>query len=221
MSANITNITLRSLTEGDLLEVARIHCAAFPKELLTMLGTEAVRRYYLWQLIGPHDTVALGAFREQELVGYCFAGVFRGATSGFLRHNRLFLVGCALKRPGMILHPKFYSRLRLFLRALRPKKSPPSPIAVSDAPRRRFGILAIAVHPACQGEGVGKALMRESEAIAKSQGFQTIALSVAPDNTQAIQFYQRQGFRHDQTSSAGQIRMVKDLAHLTDTLPDT
>lgn len=34
--------------------VAGVHVAAFPSSALTRLGSEAVRRYYLWQIEGPH-----------------------------------------------------------------------------------------------------------------------------------------------------------------------
>jgi ribosomal protein S18 acetylase RimI-like enzyme len=177
-----------------------------------MLGREAVRRYYLWQLIGPHDIIAVGAYREEELVGYCFAGVFRGAISGFLRRNRFYLIRCALLRPWIILHPKFLSRLRLFLRTLRPTKSPSSKTPVSATSLRRFGILAIAVNPACQGGGIGRTLMRESESVAESQGFQIITLTVDPSNTQAIRFYESLGYHRDITDTGWRGGMTKEIA---------
>lgn len=210
------SITLRPLTEKDLPDVARVHCAAFPKELLTMLGMEAVRRYYLWQLIGPHDIIALGAYREEELAGYCFAGVFRGAISGFLRRHRLYLMRCALLRPRTILHPKSLNRLRLFLRTLRPTKSPASKTTTSPVTLRRFGILAIAVHPSCQGGGVGKTLMREVELAAKSQGFQVISLTVDPSNTQAIRFYESLGYNRNITDTGWQGSMIKAIDYVAE-----
>jgi len=39
-----------------------------------MLGTEAVRRYYEWQLVGPHEVTAISAYINTELVGFCFGG---------------------------------------------------------------------------------------------------------------------------------------------------
>lgn len=76
----------KSLTTSDLPHIVRVHRAAFPDSALTKLGSEAVRRYYLWLLIGPHDAVNVGAFDlENVLVGFCFGGKFRGALSGFLQ----------------------------------------------------------------------------------------------------------------------------------------
>ena len=74
---------IRNLEAKDLPYVAAVHVAAFPDSALTMLGTEVVRRYYEWQLTGPHDIAALGAFAGAGVEGYCFGGVFRGAMSGF------------------------------------------------------------------------------------------------------------------------------------------
>ncbi|CAG0992531.1 hypothetical protein ANRL4_02561 [Anaerolineae bacterium] len=49
-----------SLTTSVLPFVVQIHRAAFPDSALTKLGAEAVRRYYLWLMTGPHDAVNVG-----------------------------------------------------------------------------------------------------------------------------------------------------------------
>ena len=60
---------------------------------------------------------------------------------------------------------------------------------------RQFGILAIAVHPDFQGLGVGQALMAHAESVARIQQFPQMQLSVAPDNQQAVRFYERLGWQ--------------------------
>ena len=45
-----SDLLVLNLDVKDLPAVASVHMAAFPKSALTMLGTEAVRRYYEWQL---------------------------------------------------------------------------------------------------------------------------------------------------------------------------
>lgn len=57
-------IRLQNIKLEDLSSVARIHLIAFPDSVLTWLGTETVRRYYKWQLMGSHDVVAIGAFKD-------------------------------------------------------------------------------------------------------------------------------------------------------------
>lgn len=174
--------------------MAAVHVAAFPNSALTMLGTEVVRRYYEWQLTGPHDIAALGAFVGAEVEGYCFGGVFRGAMSGFLHKNRNFLVWRVLTHPWFVTNPIFRGHLvtgvqllrRLTKQGSKPQPSLPRPKQVVSS----FTILAIATHPRCQGRGVGKLLMKRSEEIARQRGFQNMGLSVHTDNHQAINFYE-------------------------------
>ncbi len=191
----MTTHSIRTLTLEDLARVAEIHMAAFPRSALGSLGGEAVRRYYEWQLVGPHDTVALGAFGEEGLVGYGFAGVFRGAMSGFLHRNRVFLAGRLLLHPGAVADPVFRARLRVSLASLvRSRRVSSAPPAEGPSLAASFGILAIATSPSRQGRGVGALLMGALERAAVDRGFDRMHLSVNPDNAGAVRFYERLGW---------------------------
>jgi len=50
-----SGVILRFIGGAALADVAKVHCRAFADAALTRLGCEAVRRYYLWQLEGPHE----------------------------------------------------------------------------------------------------------------------------------------------------------------------
>lgn len=156
-------LVIDELSPEDLFHVAHVHRRAFPGGALTVMGHEAVRRYYEWQLLGPHDVVARGAFRDGQLVGFCFGGVFRGALAGFVRKNRVYLLGRLLLRPWLVLTPEVRGRLGAGLKALRAgrNKAGGSPTVVGP-PRRPFGILAIATDPDHARRGVGAHLMAES-----------------------------------------------------------
>lgn len=194
------NINIQPLNQSDLPSVALLHAAAFPDSALTKLGLEAVRRYYEWQLNGPHDVDALGAFHGDRLVGFCFSGIFRGAMSGFLQRNWLFLTGCALIRPWLILNPVFRDRVtlsmsilkRLLRQFIKRRKTPYQ--SSSPKPPKSYGILSIAVDPNYQGLGIGRILMERSEAIAREKGFSEMDLTVNPQNEKAIRFYERLGW---------------------------
>ena len=103
----------RRLTESDLPAVVGVHLEAFPKSALSELGPAGVQRDYRWLLAGPHDCLALGAFSEQRLLGFCFAGVFQGALSGFLRHNLRFLVWRVVTHPWLLTGRLFGGAWRL------------------------------------------------------------------------------------------------------------
>ena len=213
MVQTATKVVIRELQVADLPQVAAVHLMAFPESALTMLGTEAVRRYYEWQLVGPHDVVALSALLDSELVGFCFGGIFRGAMSGFVRKNRGFLIGHVLAHPYLVRNPIFRDRLAAGARVLKShgKTQAPSPRPPSQS-LNYFGILAIAVHPGRQGLGIGKLLMAEAEDAARRQGFQEMGLTVNPGNHQAVEFYERLNWIRFSKDSAWTGHMKKSLA---------
>lgn len=194
-SAEPNAVQVRTLAAADLPRVSEIHLAAFPESALTLLGKEAVRRYYEWLLTGPHESFALGASIEANIMGFCFAGVFSGALSGFLRRNRAFLFGRMLTRPWLSMNPLFRERATMGLRVLRRFGRQPTATSSATAlsgvkPLSPFGILAIAVHPDSHGRGVGRELMFEAERTARRFDFKEMQLTVERSNHRAIAFYE-------------------------------
>jgi ribosomal protein S18 acetylase RimI-like enzyme len=187
----MSEIVVRELAKNDLDAVSDVHIRAFEGRALAALGHEAVRRYYHSQLTGPHDAIYLGAFQADNLLGFCFAGVFRGSLSLFLRNHKWFLAWRVFTHPWLIFSSFFRERIILALRVLkfvRAKAAASQQLAPSRV--KSFGILAIAVDPGCQGAGVGKQLMQISEQIARQRGFTQMHLTVDVKNVGAIRFYE-------------------------------
>lgn len=187
------NITMRTLSQNDLVSVVDIHLNTFSDRALAGMGRETVRRYYEWQLLGPHDAIAIGIFQGECLTGFCFAGVFRGALSGFLKNNMWFLAWHILIHPWLISKPFIRERIGLAWNILL-RRSVPA-VLPSVIPRKSFGILAIAVDPKFQGAGLGKRLMTEIEKVAVEQSFSWLHLTVDVNNSQAIVFYRNLGWQ--------------------------
>lgn len=184
----INMISCRLLVVGDLQEVAELHRRAFKDSALTKLGFEPVRRYYEWQLIGPHDCYAVGAFDEdRSMVGFCFAGVFRGSLSGFIEKNKKFLIVWLLTHPWLFFNSLVIDRLKIVIK-LKQKKGKeikdPKPYI------RSFGILSIAIDPEKQGLGIGKLIMQAVEKECRERGYRQMNLTVHPTNSTAIAFYE-------------------------------
>ena len=187
---------IRPIIESDLTSVAHVHMLAFPSSGLTQLGIEAVRRYYLWQLTGPHDSLCIGAFDGVKMAGFCFAGVFRGAETGFLQNNILFLIWHLVTHPTLLTRDIILDRVAYSVRAFRQLMRHNRKLArEGKLPTRSFGILSIAVNPECQGAGIGRLLMQNAELTACKQGFGSMRLSVKPENHQAIIFYEKSGWQ--------------------------
>jgi len=218
INKNEENLEVRLIRESDLKAVAWLHILAFPDSGLMQFGVEALRRYYLWQLKGPHDSVCIGAFREGKLAGFCFAGVFREAETGFLRKNFLFLVWHLLTHPALLLRDIIINRINYSIQAIRTlqhkKKRIKKQSGVQNLGKGNFGILSIAVHPECQGLGIGQLIIQNVEIVARQKGFDSMRLTVHPDNRQAIIFYEKQGWLKVQAGD-GIWRgfMVKDFSN--------
>jgi ribosomal protein S18 acetylase RimI-like enzyme len=207
---------IRPLASRDLREAAALHLRAFPDSALTALGPESVRRYYEWQLTGPHETTALGVWHDGALAGFCFGGLFRGAMSGFLRQNRLHLALRVATHPWLLANPLFRERLTSGLRILRRFSRPPAPPSPAAPKPRRFGILSIAVDPRLHGHGLGKRLMQAAELRAREQAFPEMQLTVAPENQQAIRFYESLGWRKHPAGAEWTGEMRKTLSDAQD-----
>lgn len=188
---------LQLIAPEDLPQVTQVHIRAFRASALTALGGEAVRRYYEWQLLGPHDHRFVGAWSAQgELAGFCVGGISRSALGGFLARNRKWLTLRVAMRPWLLANPVVLRQAR---RALEVLGVVPAEVRAKAPgimrPERSYGILSIAVDPVYQGKGVAQALMEDAEREARARGFHHMHLTVATDNVRAIRFYEKTGWR--------------------------
>ena len=210
--------SIKKIQASDLNVISFLHQKAFKDSELTKLGHEAVRRYYEWQLTGPHECYSISAISEEKIIGFCFAGVFHGALSGYLRKNKKYLVFRILSHPWLILDRVFINRFLIAIKSLNyfPKKTNK---IIDDAPieeKKIFGILSIAVDPAIQTKGVGKVLMKAVEEEAIRQGYDRMHLTVHPSNTNAVQFYLRVGWiKNDAVPWAGGMYKILSAGELS------
>jgi ribosomal protein S18 acetylase RimI-like enzyme len=185
-------LVIAPLSRTDLDAVVAIHARAFPDAAMTAFGREALRRYYTWLFEGPHDAALMGASLGTRLVGFCAAGWYRGAVSGFLRANRWYLASRIVRHPSLLGNELIRDRIaqaaKITVRFSRLKSSSAAPA------RPRFGVLSIATDPDVRGSGAGRALMLEAEARARAGGHDVMVLTVHPSNVRAVRFYEDLGW---------------------------
>lgn len=204
-----TALIQRKLITSDLSEIVRVHKAAFPESAMTQLGDEVLRRYYASQLALSDETLRVGRFDGDRLVGFIIAGVANPSIAIFLANNRKFLALQVVKRPWLLFNPLVRDRVARGLQIL---KRPAAQAAMKSQPvpqgRRKFNVLAIGVDPARQGTGSGQALMAAAEELARQLEFETMGLTVHPDNTRAVHFYEKQGWERIEEADGwkGQMR---------------
>ena len=186
----MTEIIVRDAVEKDLEWISNIHIKAFPNSALSKLGAESVKRYYEWQLVGPHECLSLVALLDEKIVAFCFSGVFKSALGGFLQKNRNFLIVRVFFHPWLLFNEIFREKIFEALRSLKvlPKKKQDTD-QLPKKKMRSYGILSIAVDPDVQTKGIGRLLMEKAENNAIEKRFEQMHLSVNSDNLQAINFY--------------------------------
>lgn len=195
----MTELRLSPVQRADLDAVAVVHARAFPTAAISAFGHEAVRRYYSWLLDGPHDAELIGAWLGPRLVGFCSAGVFRGAMSGYLRANRLYLAWRVATHPTLVTSPLVRSRIMDAIRItakFRRVLTRTNMANQSSAPPS-FGVLSIATEPTVRQLGVASALLEEATQRARTRGFSRMVLTVHPDNDTAVRFYERRGWKRE------------------------
>jgi ribosomal protein S18 acetylase RimI-like enzyme len=209
----VADLRVDRLARDQLEQVASLHARAFPDSAINALGLEAVRRYYQWLLEGPHDAALVGAWSGGRLVGFCAAGVFRGAMNGFLRTNRWYLARRIATHPSLLASPLVRDRLKQAVAITVRFSGLARRVTAAPPARPRFGVLAIATDPAVRGAGAGRALMLEAEARAVAAGHDRMVLTVHPENTRAVRFYEQLGWQPDSPAGAGWTgAMIKDLS---------
>jgi ribosomal protein S18 acetylase RimI-like enzyme len=206
----IPGVSFRDLEPSDLPWITDVHVASFPESTMTVMGLEVVRRYYHWQLTGPHDSIAIAVEADDQPAGFCFGGLFRGAMAGFVRQNRVYLALCVLSRPWLLRRPDLRTSIGVGLRVFRRSRGQPTARGDAAERSRSFGILAIAIHPRHQGLGLGTKLLFECERIARERGFTQMHLNVHPSNHSAIRVYRRCGWESvpDQVPWNGRMRKI-------------
>lgn len=86
------DFSIRELRYEDIEDVSRIHIASFSDRALSQLGIGAVKRYYEFLFTNFQQSIPICVETKGNiLVGFCFAGVYSGSFSGFLRKHKWYL----------------------------------------------------------------------------------------------------------------------------------
>lgn len=190
----------RSVQESDLTQISRIHIKSFRESALSMMGNEVVKRQYHWLLTGPHEVIAVCAVNSKgDLAGFCFSGNFNGAMSGFINKNRAFLFKHIVFHPWVLLNPIVIKQsktgIKIIFSSLKSNRKHEKMVSQSKSTKARSSkpctLLSIAVDPVFQRQGIGEILMSEVELRARDKKFEVMILTVHPDNSTAVRFYEK------------------------------
>ena len=214
---------IKNVQISDLDQIAEIHQASFEDRALSQMGKATIKRYYQWLITGfPENYHLCASSDDGQIAGFCFAGVYAGSFSGFLKRNRNFLIGNILMRPWLISSPIVREQailaIKTLKRMLRNKNRSTNNPSQSENKKQvvksnqSFGILAIAVNPVFQRQRIGKYLMEAAEVKALAEGYKQMHLSVHPSNLNAVRFYEKYGWKKIPTGENWDGKMTKSIS---------
>lgn len=182
----VNAISIRPAGPADLAEVVRIHRAAFPDFLMTLLGPPFLRIYYRSVLRYPRG-LFLVAQEPSGLVG--FAAGFADPP-GFYRSFRRRRASALLASiPYCLARPQTWLRLADSARQLAVRSRPSG--GDGDAE-----LSSIAVVPEAAGSGVGRRLLEAFIDASRAEKARCVRLTTdAAGNDHVNRFYEMAGFR--------------------------
>lgn len=86
---------------------------------------------------------------------------------------------------------------KTILNRLRKKQGNPLKSFDQEADEKDYYIDTLSVHPKFQGHGIGTALIKKAETVAKEKGYKRISLNVAHGNVSAKHLYKKLGYTEE------------------------
>jgi len=194
---------VRTGARCDLDQIVAIHKRAFPKTFGSALGKSYLRAFYAW-FLADSAALCLVAASQEQLLGYVV-----GCQSSQTYYEQLYgtrqktLVRAALR--GLLENPLALIRLRRALPSVLPRLAQmvsqrhmpraPNAATVPTFEVNSASLNVIAVHPSVLGSQVATTLLHEFVRAISQRGVTRIQLTVDKNNSRAIRFYEREGWR--------------------------
>jgi len=180
--------TCRVANLDDAAGMARVYLAAFPESVRHFFGDhpplpQAVADVLLIPLLAEPEC-GFVAVCEGAVQGYCLS------PARVSRLSRVVWRGHLWRMLGRWLGGRYGLGLGTVVRLARGSllTRPHDPHHVEAH------ILSIAVHPECQGRGLGRELLRRGLDYLEQRGARRVRLEVRPDNAAALRLYESFGF---------------------------
>jgi ribosomal protein S18 acetylase RimI-like enzyme len=190
--------------------MAQCHIKSFPGRFMTEMGYRWLGALYQF-FIKHHGSICRVAVdADGKVVGLAVGGD---------PHIRDEFLSTALFRYPHIIFRKFLSKrlvrhvlLQELARKLRRKNTAAlsKDTQSSNSKVRSCNLLSICVLPDCEGTGVGGKLVESFQLVCKAEGYKHLTLSVLKQNSHAVAFYEKHGWRQSDVSGES-IRFVLDL----------
>ena len=200
-------IKVTQASEVHIPGMAKCHIESFPGRFMTEMGCHWLCALYRFFIKHPRSICRVAIETNNKVVGL--------AVGGEPNIREEFLASALVRYPHLLFW-KFLSKrlvrrvlLQELARKLRRKHTAPFS-RDTKAPRTGIcsgNLLSICVLPDYEGTGVGGRLIESFQLACKTEGYNRLALSVLKQNSRAVTFYKKHGWRQS-CKSGESIRFV-------------
>lgn len=203
----IPEFDIRTITAQDVKDAAALHSRAFPEYFLTHMGQRFLECLYREFTERPGYGVV--ALHRGNVIGFVTgmsnSGLF---YSRFYQRNFITLASVISERfmRDRIARKEILKRVRhvrnaLFSLLLLGPRQVTEGINIRSSPTLGY-LLSIGVDDKFKGSGVAKQLVQQYCEELRRDGFDSVLLSVLPNNSPAIRFYEKTGWVRCQETDA-------------------
>jgi ribosomal protein S18 acetylase RimI-like enzyme len=189
-------ISIRDLTSEHLDEVARIHSAALPEDIASLLGSRFLCRALYPTMFDSADA-CIGAFAGDELVGFIIFSSDGSLYTNVIKRHFMLMAGTTLVK--MVSVPFLMNAFSVARYMISAGSTPGG-----------SELAYIAVSPDHQRRGVGSLLVREGLDRLRSMGIRKLWLKTLESTPENVMFYEALGFRTVETKQ-NRVILVREL----------
>lgn len=181
------DVIIRNASINDVDGIVAIHKQAFKDFFLTSLGEKFLKLYYT-SFIRSKNGVVCCAVRRDKIVGFSAASyVSKGFNTSLIKQN--------LIKFGIETIRLLFIKPGALVRLVRNLNKESSDTAINDN-GHYAELYSIAVSPLCQGEGVGKFLLKMTENDVANHNDQISLTTDYYNNDKTIAFYRALGYEN-------------------------
>ena len=181
------DVIIRNASINDVDGIVAIHKQAFKDFFLTSLGEKFLKLYYT-SFIRSKNGVVCCAVRRDKIVGFSASSyVSKGFNTSLIKQN--------LIKFGIETIRLLFIKPGALVRLVRNLNKESSDTAINDN-GHYAELYSIAVSPLCQGEGVGKFLLKMTENDVANHNVQISLTTDYYNNDKTIAFYRALGYEN-------------------------
>lgn len=208
----MATIRIRNAELADADGMARCHTEAFPGRFMTEMGYTWLCTLYRFFIKHPGGVCLIGVDHNDRVAGLAVGGQ-PDIRNQFLRYGMVRFPGTIFSKfvTSSVVRGVLLRELRRRLGRNKRGALPSEITRLQETAVHWGNLLSICVRPECMGTSIAGELIESFGRACAAESFDRLTLTVVPENSRAIAFYKKHGWRETNRSKSS-VRFVLDLS---------